>query len=271
MTAFSDYKNVSPVELPITLRKDVSGVVTDLMVKTVTDQVYSGDETLTEILNAMNLEISLKADESEFQELRLQFNKLVADMPEAYDTIKKIADYIEAHKVEYTNVLNELNNRVKVEEGKGLSTNDFTNEYKQKLTDLYTRTELENLFQEVNTTIETLSADAISYTSEGEGKPKTNVSEALHNLEKGQFTCVETVDEMNKIIGTPQAKPGMFVYVRDGDGKTYQLNDEGTEFLWFNNGVITPKMLTQILEYIDDKYEASTIYNEDGVSYLLIK
>lgn len=267
----NEYLKGNKIALPVTLRKDISGVVTDLMVKTVTDQVYQNDTTLTEIINTLNADVKTRATNTELQDLQDQFNRLVANVPEAYDTLKEIADWIELHKAEYEKVLAELDQRVHVELGKGLSANDFTDEFKEKLNALYTRAETEDLFNAIDTRIDSLTASDIAYTPEGEDRKTTTVTEALHNLEKGAFTCVETICDMKRIIGTPQAKPGMFVYVRDGDGKTYQLNDAGTEFVWFNNGVITQEMLTQILGYIEENYEASTLYNEAGTDYLLIK
>ena len=267
--ASSGYVQQEPLEMSVTLRKDISGIITDLMVKTVTDQVYQGDTTLTEIIDSLNADI--KTGEEGLENLKERFDTLVKDMPEAYDTIKEIADWIEVHKVEYANVLDELDQRVRVEAGKGLSANDFTDEFKKKLNDLYTREETDTILTNIDNRISSLTSSDIAYTAEGEDSKVTTITEALHGLEKGAFRCVNTIEEMNSIIGTPQAEPGMFVYVLDGVGKTYQLNDDGTEFLWFNNGVITPEMLNQIMAHVEDNYEASILYNESGVDYLLLK
>lgn len=63
-----------------------------------------------------------------------------AGVPETYDTLKEIADYIEAHE-EVATALNEaIGNKVDKVEGKGLSTEDFTTELKAILTSLPTIT-----------------------------------------------------------------------------------------------------------------------------------
>lgn len=54
-------------------------------------------------------------------------------VPEAYDTFKELADYIEEHK-EASDALNAaIGDKVAKEAGKGLSSNDYTDEEKAKL------------------------------------------------------------------------------------------------------------------------------------------
>ncbi|EET60360.1 hypothetical protein BRYFOR_07556 [Marvinbryantia formatexigens DSM 14469] len=75
--------------------------------------------------------------DGEEQNIVQYVNKKISDLiggaPETYDTLKEIADYIASHK----NVADALNaavgNKVNKVEGKGLSTNDYTNEEKSKL------------------------------------------------------------------------------------------------------------------------------------------
>lgn len=66
-------------------------------------------------------------------ELTTKFNNLIADAPEAYDTLKEISDYIATHTTEYEALLAVAGNKVDKVSGKGLSTNDFTTELKTKL------------------------------------------------------------------------------------------------------------------------------------------
>lgn len=58
---------------------------------------------------------------------------LVGSAPAAYDTLQEIAEWIEAHQDLYEALLTTVGNKVDKEEGKGLSKNDFTDEYKKKV------------------------------------------------------------------------------------------------------------------------------------------
>ena len=63
-----------------------------------------------------------------------KFNAVVGGAT-TYTTLKQVEDWIAQHKTEYTNLQNSVNNKVDKEEGKGLSTNDYTNEEKAKVQD----------------------------------------------------------------------------------------------------------------------------------------
>lgn len=58
---------------------------------------------------------------------------LIADAPEAYNTLKEISDYISTHEDAYTALNAAIGNKVDKVEGKGLSTNDLTDALLAKL------------------------------------------------------------------------------------------------------------------------------------------
>lgn len=61
-----------------------------------------------------------------------KFNELLGGAT-TYTTLKEVEDWIAQHKGEYTTLNNTVNNKVDKETGKGLSTNDYTNEEKEKV------------------------------------------------------------------------------------------------------------------------------------------
>ena len=65
--------------------------------------------------------------------LTTRLDNLIADAPEAYDTLKEISDYIASHTTEYEALLAITGNKVDKVSGKGLSTNDYTTAEKNKL------------------------------------------------------------------------------------------------------------------------------------------
>lgn len=135
----------------LVLRKTINGVLYDLMVKTVLDQVYTNDDTktLSTIIDELNASIANKAGTAELTELETKFNNLIADAPEAYDTFKEISDYLSSHKSEYEALVNLASNKVDKEDGKGLSTNDFTDELAIKLNELYDKVTLDEKFDAI--------------------------------------------------------------------------------------------------------------------------
>ena len=118
----------------LVLRKKINEVLYDLMVKTVTDQVYNADstKTLTTIISELQASIGEKATSTDLQALQAKFDNLIQDAPEAYDTLKEISDYISTHQNEYQALLTLAGNKVDKQEGYGLSKNDFTDELKNK-------------------------------------------------------------------------------------------------------------------------------------------
>lgn len=142
----------------IVLRKQIEEVLYDLMVKTVTDQVYNSDDSknLTQILEELNTAISGKASDADLTELEAKFNNLITDAPEAYDTLKEISEYIASHQSEYQALLTLAGNKVDKVDGKGLSTNDFTDELYQKLNELYDKATLDSKFDSLTSRVSAL-------------------------------------------------------------------------------------------------------------------
>lgn len=119
----------------------IDGVMQDLLTKSDQENVavtYNGSNTtlanaLTEIFTtvsglptvaAMNTAISGAVSD------------LIGGAPETYDTLKEIADYISQHQDVVTALDNAIGKKVDKEEGKGLSTEDFTTAFKASLTNL---------------------------------------------------------------------------------------------------------------------------------------
>lgn len=154
----------------LVLRKTIEGVLYDLMVKTVTDQVYTNDDTktLTTIIDEINAAVAAKAGSADLTALEERINNMIADAPEAYDTFKEISDYLSSHKSEYEALVKLASNKVDKEDGKGLSTNDFTDELATKLTELYTKLELDELLDDIRTrlsAVETATGNPTAVTA----------------------------------------------------------------------------------------------------------
>ena len=110
--------------------------IVELMVKSRVDNVYLTDDstTLAAKLTEMITSLNGKATKEEMdQAISTAITNLVNGAPETFDTLKEIADYLATHQDEYTALLSVVGNKVEKENGKGLSTNDFTNSYKSVL------------------------------------------------------------------------------------------------------------------------------------------
>lgn len=178
----------------IVLRKEIQDVLYDLMVKTITDQVYNADSSknLTTMLSEINTSIANKADATDLTELETKVNNLVTGAPEAYDTLLEISQYIEEHQDEYQALLAISENKVDKVDGKQLSTEDFTTALKEKLEALMDNATLSEKITSIEqrlSSIETggtvdpedLDASMIAYTNAS--KPNvTTVKDALDDL-----------------------------------------------------------------------------------------
>lgn len=136
-------------------KKKIGNIVYDLMFKTVTDVVYTMDDvTLTDELKNLKAAVESKGDGSKLTELENKFNNLVHDAPEAYDTLLEISQYISTHQDEYKALKEIASGKVDKVEGKGLSANDFTDAFMQKLDDLYNKAQLDLKFNDATAKID---------------------------------------------------------------------------------------------------------------------
>ena len=128
----------------------IEGVLRDIIAKTTGEYVtvtYKGSETtLSNVLASILADISnLPTDTGIDAKIEAAKTAVKSDImgwavPETLDTLKEIADYVEQHK-EVAEALNEaIGNKVDKVEGKGLSTEDFTTEFKAILENLPTIT-----------------------------------------------------------------------------------------------------------------------------------
>lgn len=88
---------------------------------------------------------------------------LIGGAPETYDTLKEIADYIEAHQSTADALTAAVSGKVDKVTGKGLSTEDFTTALKQKLETLsgVTAADVSNWNAKASTDVATPSTDGL--------------------------------------------------------------------------------------------------------------
>lgn len=119
----------------------IEGEMKELLVKSSGENVsvsYKGEETtLAAALADIYLSLTqLPTDTATDAKIQAAIDELVNGAPEAYDTLKEIADYIDEHKVVSDVLEAAIGNKVDKVEGKGLSTEDFTTALKEKLESL---------------------------------------------------------------------------------------------------------------------------------------
>ena len=120
------------------LKAMVEGVLTDIMVKTNAENVIVTDGGVEKTLAAKLAEIINSTangitEEEVDEKIAAAVSGIIDGAPEAYDTLKEVFDYIEKHEEAATALNNAIGNKVDKVEGKGLSTNDFTDAYKNAL------------------------------------------------------------------------------------------------------------------------------------------
>lgn len=143
----------------------VEGEIVELMVKTGVENVYMEDGTTTLSAKLAEMVTSVEGavtEETMNSAISTAIDNLIAGAPGTYDTLKEIADYIKAHE-EVTTALNAaIGNKVDKIEGKGLSTNDYTTEEKNKLADIAEGAQVNVIEQvKVNGVAQTITSKAV--------------------------------------------------------------------------------------------------------------
>ncbi len=94
--------------------------------------VYNGTEkTLTAALAEIFTSVSARpTNENVTAAIKAEIDKVVDGAPAAFDTLKEIADYITEDKAAASALIETIGKKVDKVEGKGLSTEDFTTEFK---------------------------------------------------------------------------------------------------------------------------------------------
>ena len=178
-----------------------------------------------------------------------------------------------------------LNGKVDKVEGKGLSTNDFSDDLYNKLDELYTKVVLDGKFdgitQEINgvkDSIANINDDItnINQTLVTQNETILAQNTRIENLENGGvdipggFHIVDTIEERNELLVVDDGKfaiVGMLVYVTSED-KTYQLKSGN---IWQVFTDLTTNQMDQIVEYVNTHMADRSIYSiEDGVEYLTL-
>lgn len=182
----------------VILRKKISNVLYDIMPKSMFSNIFNDDgQTLDAIVAALTADIAAKATNEQFTALETKFNNLITDAPEAYDTLKEISDYIATHTTEYEALLAVAGNKVDKVDGKGLSSNDFTDELLQKLNDLYTKAQLDEKFSTMQAEVDA-NTQAVATLTAGdtvEGSVAKQIKDAVATSESTTNASIKEVSD----------------------------------------------------------------------------
>ncbi len=118
------------------VKAKIENEIVELLVKSGVENIYmeDGTTTLASKLATMTADISERAKSSDVTvQIKAAIDDLIGGAPATYDTLKEIADYLATHQDEYIALVQTVAGKVDKVEGKGLSTNDFTDAYKAML------------------------------------------------------------------------------------------------------------------------------------------
>ena len=238
----------------VILRKKIEGVIYDLLPQTNFDQVLqvADSKTLTQVVTELLASIAEKASNTEFQQYKTAFDGLMQDAPETYNTLKEIGDYITSHTSEYEALLAISNNKVDKVQGKQLSTEDFTTELKTKLTELYTKAQIDGLFTTANGKIDanTAAITRLNGNSETEGSVDYKVKQASDALQTQVTANKNAIDAINNGTSGVLAQAKQYTDTKVGEVNTkVTANTEGIAAI--NNP--DTGILAQAKQYADQK------------------
>lgn len=118
------------------VKAKIENELVELLVKSGVENIYmeDGTTTLASKLATMVADIGERAKSTDVTaQIQAAIDGLINGAPATYDTLKEIADYLATHQDEYTALVKTVAGKVDKVEGKGLSTNDFTDAYKAML------------------------------------------------------------------------------------------------------------------------------------------
>ena len=127
------------------LTKKLNNIIYELLVKTSSDMVYTDSSTtLTETLS--DISDILSNQNKSFEEVMSDIKALTKGADHLQDEIKEIYDYININGDPKSALIKMIEGKVDAEEGKSLTSNDFTDVLKEKLENGYTKEELDEKF-----------------------------------------------------------------------------------------------------------------------------
>lgn len=140
------------------LTKNINNVIYELLVKTHSDMVYVNEkETLTEkLFEIFDLITTNKDDVSD---IRAKYDLIAKDAPETFQSFKDVWDYVNINGDPESELIKLIKSKQDAEEGKGLSTNDFTDLLYEKLVNGYSKEELNEKFDIILLTNKNLSTE----------------------------------------------------------------------------------------------------------------
>ncbi len=118
------------------VKAKIENELVELLVKSGVENIYmeDGATTLASKLATMVADIGERAKSTDVAaQIQAAIDDLINGAPATYDTLKEIADYLAIHQDEYVALVQTVAGKVDKVEGKGLSTNDFTDTYKAML------------------------------------------------------------------------------------------------------------------------------------------
>lgn len=128
------------------LTKKINNIVYELLVKTHSDMVYVGDSDYTLTEKLYDICELLEDHTKSYKELQVAFKELMDGSDEQFNSFKEIWDYINVNGNPKSELIKLIESKQSAEEGKGLSTHDFTDVLYEKLANDYTKEELNNKF-----------------------------------------------------------------------------------------------------------------------------
>lgn len=137
------------------LKKQIEGVVYEVMLKTTAEMVAIDDTGTTlaqKLIELGKLPTSTYVDE--------KITELIGGAPETLDTLKELAAALGSDPNFATTIATQLGGKVDKIEGKGLSTNDFDNEAKSKLAGIEAEANKTIIINNLTTTTEGSALDA---------------------------------------------------------------------------------------------------------------
>lgn len=177
----------------IVLTRKINNVIYEIMVKTNSNMVYVGEtQTLTEVLSEI-IDL-LVTNKNQIKDIKKKYEEIVTpadgditpddDKVSGFKSFKEVWDYLNINGDPKSELIRLIESKQSAEKGKGLSTNDFSDLLYEKLTNDYTKEQLDEKFKVIATSQEELDKKITVYSSSAV-VPLSETEEAPENVRDG--------------------------------------------------------------------------------------
>ena len=196
------------------------------------------------------------------EDLEDQITDLIGSAPEVLDTLAELADAIGDDPDFFNTIQNELDQKVDKVSGKGLSTNDYTNEEKAELVNAITQAGQDHTRAENDHAASATATTAANQAATAANDAAAAAAQATQEMEDDVQTLIENTDAVLGADDIPQFDVTETYAIGDfvmKDGRLYKFLAGHEPGAWNPQEVQQTNLVTEVDNMVKSDYEEVVI------------